>query len=579
MLKLQIMPFHNREIAKILDEIADLLAIKGENEFRVRSYRNAARTINGLTETVSKKAADKAWVRSIPGIGESMAGKIAEIASTGSSSQLQELRREVPAALVEVMKLGQMGPSRTKKVNENLDIKTIDELKKAAEDGRLASLAGFGKKTAGNLLREINEYHNRSGSQRFSLHEAGEIIRPLLDYLRREIDDIIVAGSFRRRKETVGDIDILGTARNPARAMDHFAGYEEVERVITRGDAGSSVRLHSGLKVDLRIFKKGSLGAASLYFTGSRAHTIALRKLGQQKNYKINEYGIYEDDRRIAGKSEKEMYRKLGLAFIEPELREDLGEIEASVSGTLPDLITIADIKGDLQSHTNATDGRYTLREMADAAEKRGYEYLAITDHSKRVAMAKGLDEKRLIAQLEMIDELNNTMKNLRVLKSIEVDILEDGSLDLPDEILRELDLVVCAIHYGMKLPAGKQTRRIIKAMESPFCNILAHPTGRKIGVRAACEFDMEEVMRQAIQSGCFLEINSHPDRLDLNDQHIRMARDMGLKMAVSTDAHSIDHLQYMKYGVAQARRGWLAKDDVINTRPWKELKKLLIKK
>jgi DNA polymerase (family X) len=573
------MPVHNREIARILDEIADLLAIKGENEFRVRSYRNAARTINGLTESISQKASDKAHILSIPGIGESMAGKIAEIVSTGSSSQLEELRREIPVSLVEIMKLGQMGPSRTKKLNEKLKIKTIDELKKAAEDGRLANLAGFGKKTAENLLREINEFSRRGGSTRFSLHEAGQLIRPMLEYLSKEIDDVTVAGSFRRRKETVGDIDILGTSKDPAGAMDHFTGYEEVERVITKGDAGSSVRLNSGLKVDLRIFNKESFGAACLYFTGSRAHTIALRKLGQQRNYRINEYGIYENDKKIAGRTEKEMYGKLGLYFIEPELREDSGELEASSRGTLPDLITLNDIKGDLQSHTTATDGKYSLREMAEAAERTGYEYLAITDHSKRVAMAGGLNEKRLIAQMEKIDELNKTMKKLYILKSIEVDILEDGSLDLPDDVLKELDLVVCAIHYGMNLPAKKQTHRIIKAMESPFCNILAHPTGRKIGIREAYEFDMEEVMRQAIQNGCFLEINSHPDRLDLNDQHIRMARDMGLKMAISTDAHSIDHLGYMGYGVAQARRGWLGKDDVINTRSWKALKKLLIKK
>ena len=572
------MPVHNKEVARILNEIADLLDIKGENEFRVRSYRNAARTINGLTESISQKTANKKEIQSLPGIGESMAGKIEEIAATGRSSQLDELREEIPASLVELMKLEQMGPSKIKTLNRELKIESIDDLKKAAEDGRVESLKGFGKKTTENILREISEFSRKGGSKRVILHEAGEMIGPMLEYLGREIEDVTVAGSFRRRKETVGDIDILGISGKPHKAMEHFTRYEEVERVISKGDTSSSVKLRTGLQVDLRIFKKESFGAAKLYFTGSKAHNIGLRKIGQEMDYKINEYGVYKGNRRIAGKTEKEIYDLLGLAYVEPELREDTGEIDAARNGSLPDLITQDDIKGDLQSHTRATDGKYTLQEMAEAAQDRGYEYFAVTDHSKKVAMAKGLDEKRLAAQIREIDRLNKTMKSLRILKSIEVDILEDGSLDLPDEILSELDIVVCAIHYNMKLPRKEQTRRIIRAIQSPYCNILAHPTGRRIGIRDGYDFDMEEVMKEAKKNGCFLEINSHPERLDLNDHHIRQAREMGLRLAISTDAHSIDNLEYMKYGVAQARRGWLSKDDVINTRPWRDLEKLLRK-
>jgi DNA polymerase (family X) len=428
----------------------------------------------------------------------------------------------------------------------------------------------------GTPANSIKDYSRKGGSKRVKLHEASGMIQPLLEYLGKKADDITVAGSYRRQKETVGDIDILGISKYPGKAMDHFVNFDEVERVISKGESRSSVKLRTGLQVDLRIFNKQSYGAAMLYFTGSKAHNIALRKIGQEKNYKINEYGLYKGSKRIAGKTEKEIYENLGLGFIEPELREDRGEIESARKGRLPDLITIDDIKGDLQTHTNATDGKYSLEEMAKAAEETGYEYYAVTDHSKKVAMARGLDEKRLSSQIGEIDKMNLKMKSLRILKSVEVDILEDGSLDLHDDILKELDLVVCAIHYNMNLSKKKQTIRILKAMENPYTNILAHPTGRKINARNGYDIDMEQIMKEAKNQGFFLEINSNPDRLDLNDKYIKQAKEIGLKLAISTDAHSVDNLRYMKYGVAQARRGWLEKDDVINTRSWKDLKKLL---
>ncbi len=570
------MPVSNKEITGLLNEIADLLDIRGENQFRVRSYRTAANTIAGLTGNITQMSDDE--IKSLPDIGESIAKKIREVSDTGSISQLDKLRSEIPESLIEIMKLEQMGPRRTRVLNEELNIESLEELKKAAEEGKIEKLEGFGKKTIENILKEIKEYYRKGGLERFKLNEAEEIVTPLLEYLGKEIKDIKVAGSYRRRKETVGDIDILGTSNNPGKSMDHFVKYEEVKEITVKGKSKSSVKLRTGLQVDLRIVQKKSFGAALLYFTGSKAHNITLRKAGQGKGYKINEYGIYKDNKFLAGKTEKEMYRKLGLSYIEPELRENNGEIDSARRGQLPDLVDINDIRGDLQAHTNATDGNNSLEEMAKAAKKLGYEYLAVTDHSKKVSVAGGLDEKELAGQIEEINKLNQGIKNFRILKSVEVDILKDGSLDLDDVILKELDLVICAIHSNMNLPEKKQTNRILRAMENPHFNILAHPTGRMIGKRSGYEINMDQIMNKAKERGCFLEINSNPDRLDLSDRYIRQAEETGLKLAISTDAHSTVTLENMKYGVAQARRGWLKKDDVINTRSWKDLEKLLKK-
>jgi len=570
------MLIHNKEIADIFYEIADLLDIQGENQFRVRSYRDAARTISESSLNIIELAENEKKIRSLRGIGKSMVKKIKEIAETGTLSQLEKLRKRVPTSLTEILKMEQIGPRRIKVLNKELNIESIEDLRKAANEGKIEKLKGFGKKISDHILQEIEEYAKKGGYERIKLDDAEEMISPVLEYLGRKIKDVTVAGSYRRQKETVGDIDILGTANNSEEAMEHFINFEEIQRVLSRGTTRSSVQLRTGLQVDLRIVKKDSYGAALLYFTGSKAHSIALRKLGQERDLKVNEYGVYREEKRLASRTEKEMYDKLGLQFIEPELREDTGEIEAAKKRNLPDLVTLDDIKGDLQTHTNASDGKYSMEEMVRAAEKLGYAYYAITDHSKRVSMANGLDEKRLAEQIEKIESVNQKMKQLKVLKSIEVDILEDGSLDLPDDILKQLDFVVCAIHYHQKLSKNKQTKRVLKAMENPYFNILAHPTGRIIGKRNGYGIDMEKVMKEAKDKGCFLEINSNPDRLDLNDQFIRQAKEIGLKLSISTDAHSIDHLEYMKYGVAQARRGWLEKNDVINTCSWEELEKLL---
>jgi DNA polymerase (family 10) len=570
------MTVHNRKIAGILEEMADLLDIKGDNQFRIRSYRQAARTVSGLSDSLDSMVDDDENIQALPGIGESIAQKIREIIDTGELSQLDRLKKEIPDSLVEIMKLEQMGPQRTKVLHEELGIDTMADLKKAAIAGKIEKVRGFGRKTSEKILNEIREYAKADRADRFRLGEVDELAAALLDHLGEKLEDITIAGSYRRRKETVGDIDILATCKNPAKGMEHFFGFEETGEILSKGDTRSSVKLRSGLQVDLRIVKKQSYGAALLYFTGSKAHSIALRKVGREKDFKVNEYGVFKGKERLASRTENAVYRELGLHYIEPEIREDRGEIEAARKNALPDLVTLQDIRGDLQTHTDTTDGQYPLSEMAAAAEKMGYAYYAVTDHSRRVSMAGGLDEKKLAKQIEEIDALNEKMKKLRILKSIEVDILEDGSLDLSNDILKELDLVVCAIHYHRNLSGQVQTKRILRAMDNPYFNILAHPTGRLIGERRGYDLDMEKIMKAAVDKGCYLEVNANPERLDLNDHHIRMAKELGLKLSISTDAHSIDHLAYMKYGVSQARRGWLEEDDVINTRSLKDLKSLL---
>jgi len=570
---------HNKEIASILGELADMLDIKGEDQFRVRSYRKAARVVSGMSESLSRLAGDQKKLKKLPGIGESIANKIIEISQTGRLRQLEDLKKEVPPSLLEILKLEQMGPQRTKILYDALKIESIDDLERAAREGKIEKLEGFGEKISAKILKEIEEFKKEEKPERFLLAEVDELISSLLDHLEREVDQMIIAGSYRRRKETVGDIDILATSEDPAKTMEHFVSFEETGNVLSQGESRSSVVLNSGLQVDLRIVKKQSWGAALLYFTGSKAHSIALRKIARGKNYKVNEYGVFSGKKRLASKTEKAVYQKLGLHDIEPELREDRGEIEASRENKLPRLITLEDIRGDLHTHTNETDGRYSLEDMVEAARKKGYEYYAISDHSKRVAMAGGLDEKKLAAQVEKINSLNQEMKGFRILKSIEVDILEDGTLDLSDDILKELDLVVCSVHYNRNLPEKKQTSRILRAMDNPYFNILAHPTGRIIQERKGYDIDMEKIMKGAVDRGCFLEVNAAPDRLDLNDEYIGMARELGLKLSISTDAHTLDHLGNMRYGVDQARRGWLEKKDVINTRPWNALKNLLKRK
>ncbi|MFP3870304.1 MAG: DNA polymerase/3'-5' exonuclease PolX [Syntrophobacteria bacterium] len=570
------MPVHNTDVADIFSKIADLLDIEGENQFRIRAYRNAARTVSSLPQSVADMVADDEDLSRLPGIGKDLAGKIKEIVETGTLSQLEELQGRTPAELDKLMKIPGLGPKKVQELHKKLGIQNIEDLKRAATQQKIRNLPGFGKKTEDMILEGLAA--SEGEEERIKLMVAEQIASSLVDYLHKVkgVKDISVAGSYRRRKETVGDLDILVTCKKGGKVMDRFTEYEDVTKVVSKGETRSTVVLRSGLQVDLRVLPRPSYGAAIHYFTGSKAHNIAVRKLGVRKGLKINEYGVFKGDRRVGGTSEQEVFELVGLPYIEPELRENGGEIEAAVNGKLPSLIDVPDIRGDLHSHTKETDGKNTLHEMAAAAKERGYEYLAITDHSKKVTMARGLDARRLRKQMDEIDRLNMEFKDFHVLKSIEVDILKDGSLDLPDEVLKELDFTVCSVHYNLNLSKDKQTERIIRAMDNRYFNILGHPTGRLINERQPYELDMERLMEAARDRGCYFELNAHPDRLDLTDRYCKMAREMGIKIAVSTDAHSTTDLDYMRFGVWQGRRGWLEPEDVLNTRSWKDLRKLL---
>ncbi|MEJ2627001.1 MAG: DNA polymerase/3'-5' exonuclease PolX [bacterium] len=574
------MPVINQDIADIFNKLADLLDIQDENPFRIRAYRRAAQTILNLSRKVTDMIAEGEDLTRLPGIGKELALKIDEIVRRGSLRKLNELEKEIPPELSDMMKLSDLGPKRVKIIYKRLGIESINALEKAARQGKLQKLEGLGQKTEEKILQEIQRWKERGEKKRFKLVHAEEITGPLLDYLKqfKGVKEVEAAGSYRRHQETVGDMDILVTCQPGIRdkLMEHFISYEDVDRVISRGKTRSTVILKNGLQVDLRAVAQDSYGAALYYFTGSKAHNIKVRKMAAQKNLKVNEYGVFKNDDKVAGKTEEEVFNIVGLNFILPELREDRGEIEASLDNVLPHLVTVKDIKGDLQSHTTASDGRNSLKEMAAAARSKGYKYLAVTDHSKRVTVAHGLDEKRLREQLEEIDELNEQWKDFRVLKSSEVDILKDGSLDLPNEVLKELDLVICSVHYNSKLSRKEQTKRVLRAMENPYFHIMAHPTGRLIGKREAYDIDLEEIMKEAKENGCFFEINADPERLDLSDIHARLAKDMGIKIAISTDAHTISGLDNMRFGVYQARRAWLEPEDVLNTRSWNDLQKII---
>ncbi len=570
------MPVHNSDIADIFNELADLLEIQGANQFRIRAYRNAARTLGELSQNVADMAKSGKDLPKLAGIGKDLAGKIREIVETGKLSLLEELKKEVPGELSGLMKIQGLGPRKVKTLHENLGINSLAELKKAAAEERVRKVRGFGEKTERSILEEIEQI--KGDEQRIKLVVAEQIAEPLVSYLLKAkgVKEVTVAGSYRRRKETVGDLDILATASADSDVMDRFVRYEDVAKVISAGTTRSTVQLRSGLHVDLRVVPRASYGAALHYFTGSKAHNIALRTLGVKKKLKINEYGVFRGKRMIAGRTEEEVYEEVGLPFIPPELRENRGEVEAAQNNSLPALVTLGDIRGDLHVHTNLTDGRSSLAEMAEAAKRKGYEYIAVTEHSKHVTVARGMKAGDVLKRNEEIDRLNERLGRITILKSMELDILDDGSLDLPDEVLRELDLVVCSVHYKFNLPRDKQTERVIRAMDNPYFNILSHPTGRLINERRPYELDMEKIMQAAKERGCFMELNSHPDRLDLNDMDCKMARDIGVKIAISTDAHSTNDLDFMRFGIGQARRGWLERDDVLNTRSRGEMKKLL---
>ena len=568
------MPVHNSDISDKLREAADLLEIEGADEFRVRSYRQAARSVENLTENLADKVAKGEDLTKISDVGESIAGKIGEIVKTGSLEQLEEIKKRVPEELGDLLDLEGIGPKRAKEIYDELDVDSIADLREAVEKKRIREMEGFGKKTEEKIERELERQSNQES--RMLLVRAEEIAEPLLEYLRKckEADRVEIAGSYRRCKETVGDLDILTIGEDEEAIADHFVNYEDVEEVIKKGEKRTSVHLKSDLQVDLAVLSKESFGAAMLYFTGSKEHGIHLRERALDSDLKVNEYGIFREgeDEPIAGKTEEEMYEALDLNWVPPEMREDRGEIELAEEGDLPDLITLDQIKGDIHMHTTYTDGDASIREMTEAALELGYEYIAITDHSKRVNVAGGLNADELAEQLEEIDKLNDEIDGIRILKGAEVDILEDGSLDLPDDILSKLDLRICSVHYHMDMKSERQTERILKAMDNPLIDILAHPTGRLLEKREAMEMDLEAVMDKAVEKNILMEINASPERLDLDDRNCKMAMEKGLMISVSTDAHSIGELNNMKYGIYQARRGWLEAGNVVNTLGVEEL-------
>ena len=567
---------HNAEVATAFEEMADLLEIEGANPFRVRAYRFAARTLRDLPAEVGEMVAKGEDLTSLPGIGDDLAGKIKEILATGTAAALEAQRKRVPATLTELLRIPGLGPKRVKTLAHELKIRSLSELQTAAQAGRVRTLAGFGEKTEQHILDALAT--RLAEAPRVQRAVAIPSAEALVAYLEQSsgVSRVIAAGSYRRGLETIGDLDILVTAPAGRTVMDRFVAYQEVRDVLAHGATKSSVRLQSGLQVDLRVVPQESYGAALLYFTGSKAHNVVLRQLAQQRGLKLNEYGVFRGDKPVAGETEESVYASLGLPWIPPELREGRGEIDAAKAGRLPHLVDLQDLKGDLHAHTRATDGRNSLPEMAEAARLRGLRYFAITDHSRRLTMAKGLDSARLLQQTEAIDRLNATLSGITILKGIEVDILEDGNLDLPDEVLGRLDLVVGAVHSRFNLSNRRQTERIMKAMDHPHFSILAHPSGRLIGRREPYDVDMLRIIRKARERRCFLEINAHPERLDLTDIHCRMAREEGVLLAVNTDAHSMLDLENARFGVGQARRGWLEKSDVLNTRSYAELRKLL---
>ena len=573
------MPVHNAEVSGIFNQVADLLEIEGANPFRVRAYRNAAHTVSTLAKSVSDMVEAGEDLSELPDIGEDLAEKIVEIVNTGGLAQLEEIKDRTPPELAEMLKIAGLGPKRVGQIHEELGITRLSELQEAAQEGKIRDLDGFGEKTEQRILSELER--KQPGKERTLISVAEEVVGPLVDYLRNieGVQEVEVAGSYRRRKETVGDLDVLATGDDGARIIERFVEYEDVEEVASQGETRSTVIMRSGMQVDLRVVPQKSYGAALLYFTGSKPHTIALRDMALDRDLKLNEYGLFEGEKPVARETEEEIYQALDLTYILPELREQRGEIEVAQEDELPRLVTVRDLRGDLQSHTKASDGHATLGEMAEAAHELGYEYLAITDHSQHVAVTQGLDADALAKQMDEIDRLNEQWEEFRLLKSVEVDILEDGSLDLPDAILERLDLTVCSIHSRFNLSREKQTERIIRAMENPNFNILAHPTGRMIGDREPYEVNVERMIEAAVERGCFLEVNAHPVRLDLNDVYCKTAKEMGLRLAISTDAHRVDELKHMRFGVSQARRGWLEAEDVLNTRSWEELKRLLSRK
>ena len=565
----------NTQIARVLGEIGDLLEIKGENAFKIRAYRTAADTLGAWPDAVARM--DAAQLRALPGIGKDLAGKIRELADSGTCLYHQELLQEFPPTILDLLRLQGVGPKTVALLYSTLNIRTVDELAAAAREGHLREVKGMGARKEALILKAVEERQKDAG--RHLLPDTASVSAELVGYMREHAADVgfIPVGSLRRGCETCGDIDILAVGGDAA-LMGLFIAYPRVERVLGHGDTKSSVRLLGGYQADLRIVPAESRGAAMQYFTGSKAHNIALRDLAVQHGFKLNEYGLFrvEGDTRVSGETEEGIYESLGMSWVEPELRENRGELEAALDRRLPRLVSGADIRGDLHMHTTATDGRDDLESMAAAAHRLGHSYIAVTDHSKALAMANGLDEHRALEQAARIRALNGRFEGLTLLAGIECDILADGRLDLADDCLAQLDLVVASVHSHFSQDEAQMTDRVLKAIESPWVDVLGHPTGRLLLRRDPVRLNMELVSAAAARHGVALELNCQVDRLDLNDTHARAARERGVRLVISTDAHSVTALGNLRWGIHVARRAWASPDDVLNTRSLDELRPLL---
>ncbi len=566
----------NQEIAKIFNEIAGLLEIKNDNPFRIRAYRRAALNVEGLTRNVEDLSEDE--LLGVPGVGKELAAKIAEYIKTGNIAAHEELKKEIPQIVLDLESVPGLGPKTAMLLHEKLHIKSIDELAKLAEEHKLAGLPGIKGKTEENILKGIGML--RRGQERSPLGKVLPIAQDLVDQLRLKapLTRIDIAGSLRRWKDTIKDIDILAMSDNPKEVMRVFVHLPHVKEVIMQGPTKSSVVIKEGLQVDLRVVEKESYGAALAYFTGSKEHNIRLREMAVKRGLTINEYGIFrvKDNTKLGGEKEEDTYKILDLQYVPPEMREDRGEIEAAIEGKLPKLVTVNDIKGDLHVHSKWSDGSHTFEQLAEVAKEHGYSYFALTDHSQGLGVARGLTVERLAEQKREIDTLNKKLKNIRILHGTEVDIRSDGTLDFHDDVLQTLDIVVASFHSGFKQTKEQLTSRIVAAMKNPYVSIIAHPTGRLIGERDAYEVDMDEILKTAKETGTAMEINAYPLRLDLSDIYAKKAKELRIPIVISTDAHVTTQFNFMSYGVSIARRSWLEKEDIANTLEVKQLLKKL---
>jgi len=562
----------NQEIAQVFDKIADCLEYKQESQFRQNAYRRAARAMMDLSEDVEDVYA-RGELKSIPGIGEGMAEKIAEYLDTGTMVRYEEARRGVPDTLLLMTRIPGLGPKTLRLVHEKLGVNTIEELEAAAKSGKLNELRGLGPKKAENILRGIR-LRAESG-QRVRLGVALPLVETITGQLRRKVKvaQCLPAGSLRRMRETVGDIDILATGADGPRIVEAFTKLPQVRDVLGQGDTKGTVITGDGLQVDLRVVPEESYGAALQYFTGSKSHNIRLREIARKKRLKVNEYGVFRGEKSICGRTEEEVYGVLGLDWVPPVLREDRGEIEAAQEHRLPRLVEQGDIRGDLHVHSKWSDGKATIEQMVLAAKELGYEYVAISDHSLSTVIAKGLDVARLHRQMDEIRKLRKKIDGIAILTSTEMDIKPDGSLDYPDDVLAEIDIVTASVHSAFKQDRRQMTERVLRAVESPHVDIIGHPTGRLIGEREPCAIDLEAVMKKAAQTGTALEVSAQWERLDLDDVSCRRAAEMGVRLAINTDAHYLTHLQYMRFGIATAQRAWVTKESVVNAWPLEELR------